>query len=284
VLAFSDLRRALLDSEEFNQSTSRALAIADIWDGLKVVIDPSDPEFGRHIIADGGWEPHIAGAIKAQLEPGHTFVDIGANVGVMSFPAAAKVGPRGKVMAFEPNLANASSFKRGLVANQFDNVRLFTFGLSDAAHMISLTNASNAKVAGEASALQDLEVVQAIPGDEILLSLERVDLIKIDVEGFEYRVLRGLSGTIAKFAPRILCEFNPLCLEAQGRIDPALLADHLFMLAPHGDLVEQNGSLTRVCSSAELMEMWAKRDADLTRKGSLPPGWLHFDILLDTAT
>ncbi|MDF0490489.1 FkbM family methyltransferase [Sphingomonas sp. H39-1-10] len=283
VLDLPTLRLALLGSEEFTQTTSQTLALADVSEGMKVVFDPADPDFGRHLAAGSGWEPHIANAIKARLEPGSTFVDIGANIGVMSFPAAARIGPPGKVIAFEPNPQNAALFRRGIAANGLDNVRLFTFGLSDHAHMISLSSASNAKVMGEAKALQDMEVVQAIAGDEILLKEERIDLIKIDVEGFEQRVLQGLSGTIAAFGPKILCEFNPLCLRAQGGIEPETLADHLFSLAPRGELVEQDGSFTPVASTGELMAIWARRDAESTQKGLLPQGWVHFDILLDAA-
>ena len=283
VLDLPSLRLALLSSEEFNQSIAQSLVVSDLWDGMKVVVDPAELEFGRHIAEGGGWEPHIANAIKAQLEPGFTFVDIGANVGVMSFTAAAKVGPLGKVIAFEPNVQNASLFKRGMIVNQLENVRLFTFGLSDLPHMVTLTNSSNSKVTGEATALQDHEVIQAIRGDELLLSEQRIDLIKIDVEGFEFRVLQGISGAIEKFKPKILCEFNPLCLKSQGRIDAASVAHHLFSLAPYGDLVEQDETLTRVNSADELMAMWQERDAELTRKGTLPEGWLHFDILLDCA-
>ncbi|MBL7660180.1 FkbM family methyltransferase, partial [Escherichia coli] len=90
-----------------------------------------EPEFGRCLAAGGGWEPHIATAITGQLEPGATFVDVGANVGVMSFQAAVKVGAAGRVLAFEPNTDNAALFRRGIVANDLGNVRLFPFALSD---------------------------------------------------------------------------------------------------------------------------------------------------------
>ncbi|MBB4099281.1 FkbM family methyltransferase [Sphingomonas kyeonggiensis] len=281
-IALQDLRRILLDSPEFRQSRT-PLVVAEVGGEAKVVVNPAEPEFGRCLAAGGGWEPHIARAITGQLHPGATFVDVGANVGVMSFQAALQVGAAGKVLAFEPNTDNAALFRRGIVANDLHNVRLFTFALSDREEMICLSDASNAKVLGQATALQALEAVQAIPGDEILLSQGRVDLIKIDVEGFELRVLRGLAGSIRRYRPRILCEFNPMCIREQAEADPELLADHIFGLAPYGDLIEHDGSLTRVSSTSELMRLWEARDAESTRLGLLPQGWVHFDILFDTA-
>ncbi|WP_137861266.1 MULTISPECIES: FkbM family methyltransferase [unclassified Sphingomonas] len=281
-IALPDLRRILLDSPEFRQ-TRVPLVVADVGGEAKVVVNPAEPEFGRCLAAGGGWEPHIATAITGQLEPGATFVDVGANVGVMSFQAAVKVGAAGRVLAFEPNTDNAALFRRGIVANDLGNVRLFPFALSDRQEMICLSDASNAKVLGRATALQALDVVQALPGDEILLPQERVDLIKIDVEGFELRVLRGLADTIRRFKPKILCEFNPMCIREQAETDPERLADHIFELAPHGDLVEHDGSFTRIGSTSELMRLWEARDAESTRMGLLPQGWVHFDILFDTA-
>jgi hypothetical protein len=86
---------------------------------------------------------------------------------------------------------------------------------------------------------------------------------------------------LRRHRPKILCEFNPLCLRAQGGIDPSQLADFLFDLGSVAHLVEHDGSRTKVESTGQLMSLWRDRDAEITRKGILPPGWVHFDILLE---
>lgn len=279
-IAASDLRNILLDSAEFKGSQPDYVVV-DIGNGIRAVVDPQEPEFGRHIVAGGGWEPHIINAIRSNLAPGDTFVDIGGNVGVMSLHAAEVVGPQGKVIAFEPNFRNVSAFRRGILANGFDNVMLYSFALSDRRQMLSLTSASNAKVTGDAEAVQRGDVVQALPADEILGSEARIDLVKIDIEGFELPALKGMERTLARHRPKILCEFNPLCVRAQGGDEPRALADYLMGLSPVADLVEHDGSMTRVTSADELMDLWHLRDSEATRKGVLPPGWVHFDILVD---
>ena len=55
--------------------------------GAVLVVDAAEPEFGQHIARDATWEPHIVAIIRNNLHPGHVFVDIGANVGVMSLYA-----------------------------------------------------------------------------------------------------------------------------------------------------------------------------------------------------
>lgn len=282
-LTTQDLRRILMDSSEFRGKTPD-FVVVDIGNGVKAVVDPREPEFGQHIVGGGTWEPHIVEAIRSNLVAGDTFVDVGGNVGVMSFQAADAVGPTGKVIAFEPNWRNVAAFRRGLAANGFGNVIAFSIALSDHRHMIGLTSASNAKVTGEALATQPGDVVQAIPADELLEREERVDFVKIDVEGFELPVLRGMRRTLHKHRPKILCEFNPLCLRAQGGIDPALLAEFLFDLAPIAELVEHDGGRTRVESVRQLIDLWSERDAHASRQGILPEGWAHFDILMDMKT
>jgi len=278
----SGLRRSLIESPEFTGGLP-GYVVADIGNGLKAVVDPSEPEFGRHIVAGGGWEPHVVEAIRSNLGLGQTFVDIGGNVGVMSFNAAAVVGARGKVIAFEPNPRNVSAFRRGIVANGNNNILLLSLALSDHHHMIGLTSASNAKVLGDASATQVADVVQAVPGDEILEHQSQIDLIKIDIEGYELPALMGLQKTLVRHKPKILCEFNPLCLRAQGGIEPNVLADFLFELTAAVEVVEHDNGRTVVSSSADLMRLWEQRDSAATAAGHLPAGWAHLDLLLSVS-
>lgn len=277
-MAPSDLRRALLESAEFRQGRASYIVV-DIGHGLRAVIDPQEPEFGRHIAAGGGWEPHIVDAIRLNLAPGQVFVDVGGNVGIMSFNAASVVGPSGKVIAFEPNPHNVSAFRRGIVANDFPHITVFPLALSDHRHMIGLTSASNAKVLGDAVATQAAEVIQAISADEILKDEARIDLVKIDIEGYELPALKGMQGVLAGHKPKILCEFNPLCLRAQGGIEPSALADFIYELTDKVEIIEHGGGRTVVSSTENLLQLWHQRDEAATRAGHLPAGWVHFDLL-----
>lgn len=272
------LRRILIDCPEFAEAGTN-YSVVDMGSGLKVVVDPGEPEFGRYIAADGVWEPHIVDAIRSSLKTGDTFVDIGANVGVMSFHAAAAVGPQGKVIGFEPNPLNVSAFRRGIVANGFEHVILYPFAVSDRREMIGVTSASNGKVIGDAVATQAADVIQAVPADEILTSELQVDFVKMDIEGYEPQALRGLQYTLARHRPTILCEFNPMCLKEQGGTDPLGLARHIFGLTSAVQLVEHDRSRTEVRSADDLMALWHDRDEAATRTGHLPAGWVHFDLL-----
>lgn len=276
-LDWRGLRRIFLDSAEFAASVED-YRIVEMPGGMKVVVDANEPEFGRAIVGHRIWEPHVVSAIQAHLKEGDVYVDIGANVGVMAFNAAAAVGPSGKVIGFEPNPSNVGAFQRGVLANGLANVRLYPFAVSDAPRLISITRASNAKGKPTLDPLQFNHVVQAVPADEMLDREARVDFIKMDIEGFELPALHGLARTFARHHPMVLCEFNPLCLR-DGGFTPESLAEHIFTLTPRVDVIDHGDERWPVGSVAELMDMWRRRDREATEAGHLPEGWVHFDLL-----
>lgn len=277
-LSHAELRHQLLTSAE-HRSEMTSPMVVQMANGVSVVVDALEPEFGVVIAREKVWEPHIVDIIRSSLRPGDTFVDIGGNVGVMSLNAAAVVGPRGKVIAFEPDPTNAAYFLRGVVANGFNNVFLYPLAVSDTQQVLSTSQASNAKIVKTSGPLQTENVVQAVVPDRLLALEQRVNFLKIDIEGYELPALRGCMRTLRKHRPTVLCEFNPLCLKSQGGVDPSELLELIFSTARSVVAVEHLGERTTLGSASEVMALWSERDREATEKGALPPGWLHFDLL-----
>jgi FkbM family methyltransferase len=161
--------------------------------------------------------------IAESMPPGGTFVDIGANAGLMTLIAAARVGPSGRVFAFEPNPPVFQELERHVEVNAFgDRVRAVDCALSD------VNGAARLYVTPVLSGLSSLDIDGA-PGRDSLrtgyavstrtlrfddwiarVGVDRVDLIKIDVEGTEDRVLAGMVGTLAaRRIDRVVCETTP---------------------------------------------------------------------------
>ncbi len=244
--------------------------------GPFVVVDSNEPEFGHVIHRHKTWEPHIVRLITENLRPGDVYVDIGANVGVMSFNAAKAVGPSGKVIAFEPDQANSIRFLQGVIANTFANVVLFSVALSNKPSVFSLTGSSNTYLISPENSNR---LIQAIPGDYVLNSETRIDFIKIDIEGHEPFALKGIAQTLARHTPLVLCEFNPRCLKDHASIDPARFADELFSLTSAIEAIEHDGNRNLVKNAAELMALWQAKNREAVKSGLLPDGMLHFDLL-----
>lgn len=274
----ADLVMELLGSDERAVLAAANIVQVDVGE-VKVCVDRSEREFGRTIAADGVWEAHVVAQIMRILPAGGTFVDIGANIGVMSFQAARKLGPNGKVIAFEPNPDNVQRFLEGVMANGMETqIRLIPLAASSGTGVFAIRGGSNSYLTPAASGMR---LAASVAADELLATEERVDLIKIDIEGHEPAALAGLVRTIVRHRPKILCEFNPRCLNASGRAAPDAFATQLFSLGSRVEIIEHDGSLSAIADAAALMEAWARRDAEHVARGDLPPGMVHFDLLIE---
>lgn len=145
------------------------------------------------------------------LQPGDRFVDIGANLGMISLHAASLVTDTGSVESFEPNPDCVQAVRETMQMNAIDHVTIHAMGLSDAPAVLNL-NFSSAHT-GTATLCTTSETIRSIPvpvkvGDDMLLgNTKPVDVIKIDVEGFEFHVLRGLQQVLRRDRPVIVMEF-----------------------------------------------------------------------------
>lgn len=263
------------------QSPGKNSALKVDMGGLFVVVDPSEPEFGRHIARDATWEPHIVRTIRDNLSTGQVFVDVGANVGIMSFHAAQIVGPLGKVISFEPNEANARLFLLGLLANGFAQfVRLHRSALSDRCELFALEGGSNTSlVRPEAPA----RLVQSLRGDELLHNEPAIHFIKLDIEGHEPFAIRGLQETIRRHKPLMLCEFNPRCLKSHFGVAQEEFAHEIYELTDTVRVIEYDGNTHDISGAESLLDMWARRNRHAVQTGHLPDGVLHFDLLFRTS-
>jgi FkbM family methyltransferase len=159
------------------------------------------------------------------LRPGDRAADIGANIGMVTLHAAALVGPSGSLDSFEPNPGCADRIEHALRENGIKHVRLHRMGLSDSPATLTLNVLLNHTGMGTLAPLGPSDQCRvthsvSVPvevGDAILLKDDRpITLIKVDVEGFETRVLKGLHQTLQKWRPIVLTEVIPEWLERAG--------------------------------------------------------------------
>ena len=163
--------------------------------------------------------------IKNYLKPGDIFVDIGANIGMITILAAKYVGENGFVHSFEPNPEAYEKLNEVVTVNQLKQVKLYQFGLSNENTELTLSMVTEHTGMGTFASLseKDEQMVTKqykLPvyiGDEVLIDkLSENCLIKIDVEGFEPYVIEGLSGTIERYRPAIVTEAIKSHLQRAG--------------------------------------------------------------------
>ena len=147
--------------------------------------------------------------LDSTLSPGDRFVDIGANIGMVTLHARSLVGATGHIDCFEPNPECIGHLRGHLQINNIENVEIHTCALSDKESTMNLKLTS--EHSGTATLAEVDEVTHAVPvkvcvGDNLLMQGPRVDVIKVDVEGFEMNVLSGLNRTLKAFKPIIITE------------------------------------------------------------------------------
>jgi FkbM family methyltransferase len=153
--------------------------------------------------------------IRHALASGHTFVDVGANIGYYSRMASALVGSTGRVVAIEP----LPSALRILSANvcELPNVTVMPIAVGKhrtQALLYERRQGDTSSLSWDPAAAPIEIRMETL--DFALKGEERVDLVKIDIEGFELAALRGAAQTILRHRPMFILEYLPALALAAG--------------------------------------------------------------------
>jgi FkbM family methyltransferase len=198
--------------------------LCELPGGSKIRVDLHE-HVQRWIYFFGAYEEQTVRWFRGALRPGMTVLDVGAHVGQYTLVAASDVGAKGRVHAFEPNPGTFKRLSANIELNGYQHVEAHPVALSDAAGAATLYVPKHDNI-GEAS-LQpcqdgmDQTSVRTTTLDEWVKTADlgsrpRIDLMKIDVQGFEAKVIQGGRETLSRFRPTIVCEFEERWLHASG--------------------------------------------------------------------
>ncbi len=154
-------------------------------------------------------DPHVVGFMLRYLDPGDTMIDVGANIGIYSVLAGAILGPRGRVEAFEPSPSLRPCLEANIKRNGLANVRVhakLAGGRRMADPFVDGTGRSGRRhVPGRREWVRAKNLLH-IPGvqiDEVVVG-RRCSLLRIDVAGYELRVLQGAQELLRRPNPPAL--------------------------------------------------------------------------------
>jgi FkbM family methyltransferase len=192
-------------------------------EGLRLNLDPRN-ETSRAIFVTGRYEPNEFCVLARVLQPGMTFVDVGANMGLYAMFAARKVVPGGTVLAIEPSSREYEKLVKNIETNRL-GVRALRVAVSDRAGGAELLVAplrrsghNTLGAFGYDTPLERKETVALASLDQIVAEqgLQRLDVIKMDVEGAELLALRGATRVLREFRPLWLLEISDRALQHQN--------------------------------------------------------------------
>jgi FkbM family methyltransferase len=159
------------------------------------------------------YEPEL-NYIERSVSSGEVFIDAGANCGIYTLLASKLVGDSGRVLSFEPGVESIKNIERNLEINAVSNVKLFKVALSEQEGTAKLYHIENAptsySLGSEKSEETSFEEVPITTIDNVLAheGIERVDFIKIDVEGAEELVFRGATSLFSRMKPKVIFEIS----------------------------------------------------------------------------
>lgn len=194
------------------RESSPRLILRGLASGYRICLSPAQ-NLGCLL---GTAEPHLQRIIRKYVSPGQTVYDIGANIGYVSLSLAKRVGPHGRVFAFEPVPQNIEFLRRTLEANRLTTVRLLEAAASNTSGdaVIRMTeNLSTPSLVWHRKNPASKELtVKTVVIDHLVEAGEipRPSFVKIDVEGAEGLVLQGMRNTILAANPVLFVECSEI--------------------------------------------------------------------------
>ncbi|NRB43002.1 MAG: FkbM family methyltransferase [Pseudomonadales bacterium] len=248
---------------------------ADLADLQMVVHGDGDKHVSAALQKTGIWEAYESELIQQLLFTGATFIDVGANIGYYSMLSSRLVGESGQVVAFEPEQRNFSLLQKNIALLQYGNVTAVNAGLADedseAEIYLSDDNFGDHQIYDGGKARQK-QTIKLRAGSDYLAQLpadiSRIDVLKIDTQGAEMKVMTGLKDVIFNSLPdlNIIIEFWPYGLR-QAQDHGNQLLDFLLSLNLPMAIIDHINHGLIPCQESDLRDWIAELDKDDQNEG-----------------
>jgi FkbM family methyltransferase len=241
--------------------------------GARIRFDLREPNecFSFFYFADDLW----IRTWKKYLAPGDAFIDVGANVGFYCTHIAKFVGASGRVVGIEPNSAMVARLEESVRENALDNLSFVNAAASDfegdavllvgSDHGLTRLHTGDRLPTGIEVVHEKSVPVISLDGLAARLHGRPLRGIKLDIEGHEYRALRGGQSLLAQFRPLVQMEFNPTHMRQYG-IEPSDIRgffealDYVFYATEQPDSFCFHKSAIRLKRYVPGSEQWSASD------------------------
>lgn len=205
----------------------------------------------QHIYFLDYFDPNGVCFLKKNLNKGDVFIDAGANVGSYALIAAKQVGKTGLVFAFEPVGETFNRLDENVRLNEYDNIQAEKKALFDKNTTLDLflankTNLGMSSIYHHDTESGKVEKAEAVSLDNYIGNqhINRIDLVKIDIEGSEMFALKGMQKTLERFKPKILIELKE---ETHTQSDFSIndIISYLSMLGYEQWIIDEKGECSR---------------------------------------
>jgi len=190
-----------------NQTSNRPAI--KLINGSWMVLNPKKKGIDRDLLACGIREPFMTQAVANVLKKGDIVVDIGANIGYYALLESSKVGKLGHVYAIEPVPENCDSLLTNIRINQYTNISVHqnAIGLVNSTGVMSVSEMCNMStlVKSDYRSYAKTIKVNVISLDNFMAGKPYPDLLRMDIEGYEYYLIKGASRLLSEYRPLRIC-------------------------------------------------------------------------------
>jgi FkbM family methyltransferase len=233
---------------------ARSLGIADktykkkLPGNFCMLLNPTE-HIQQQLFWYGSYEKELGNILKKIIKPQDIFLDIGANIGYFSLLVANNV-PTAKIFSFEPMKELFEKLEKNVLINGFKNIKAINIAIGNVNEDRELFLSGTDNL-GMSSFKQpenfsgQKEKVKVVTIDEWFKTsgLSRIDIIKIDVEGYELSALKGMKEVLQNFKPLVIVEINPATLTLFDLIPPDIY-NYLNQLNFEGYIINEAVELT----------------------------------------
>ena len=167
------------------------------------------------LLVNGIREPKSTRFLPNEIKPGMNVLEAGANIGYYLIQEARMVGEEGHIYAFEPDPNNIDLLNKNIALNEITNVTFNPAALGNQEGKIKFNLADRGNLSGFTFETDKSVDVQMYKGDEILKG-KRIDYVRMDVEGFELEILKGLENLLKESVKGLFIEIHPTYLLEHG--------------------------------------------------------------------
>ncbi len=231
-------------------------SVATVHKGLRMQLDPCE-RLQMEILRTGIYEQSTMKVYEHVLNPGDTYVDVGAHVGFNALFARSLVGPTGQVIAIDPQPYNCDRIMSNAGLNDFHNISVVVAAIGPKDGLVTLKNQmpeDKSKLSlsknWQHQETQEAFTVAMSKLDTVTQELPCIKLLKIDVESYEWEVLQGAKHTLTK-SDNVIIEFHPASRRVRRAAET--LKEYGFTLSDVFGKVWEPGQ------TCEDHNVWAKR-------------------------
>lgn len=217
-------------------------------------------------IRRGSYEPFETDFISSLIKEGDVVVDAGANIGYYTLLLAKLVGNTGKVYSFEPNPSSFNILRKNIKKNGINNVQSFDVALCDnnghGKLYINDYNKGDNRIY-RIDDKQDGITIKNASLDQIIPPHEHVDFIKMDTQGAEVLILKGMKRILKNYRPMMIIEYWPIGLK-RARTGAKELLEILTANGYQYQMIDENTGKLIEITAQELFDLFPETKGEFT--------------------